>query len=158
MSVSPHHNQSNQYDYGLDDQAIKVRSAAEAKGFFLELLCPDQLWGPPSLLSSGHWGVLPPGVKCSWGMMLTTYPFQCQGHEWEALYLLFPWTSMVCSGTALHIVTTGLLRVEVKTNQHILSNQQLCELHYSISHRKKRYRNLLGPNWNNLIVIKLGNL
>jgi hypothetical protein len=24
---------------------------------------PDRLWGPPSLLSNGHWGFLSPGVK-----------------------------------------------------------------------------------------------
>jgi hypothetical protein len=45
--------------YGLDDPAIEVRSPAEAKGFFLQPLCPDRLWGPPSLLSSGYWWSLP---------------------------------------------------------------------------------------------------
>jgi hypothetical protein len=40
--------------YGLDDRAIEVRSPAEAKGFFLESLCPDLLCGPHSLLSNGH--------------------------------------------------------------------------------------------------------
>jgi hypothetical protein len=39
--------------YGLDDRAIEVRSPAEAKGFFLWPLCPDRLWGPPSLLYDG---------------------------------------------------------------------------------------------------------
>jgi hypothetical protein len=39
------------YCYGLDDWAIEVRSPGEAKGFFLQPLCPDRLWGPPSLLS-----------------------------------------------------------------------------------------------------------
>jgi hypothetical protein len=29
--------------YGLDDRAIDVRSPAEAKGFFLQPLCPDRL-------------------------------------------------------------------------------------------------------------------
>jgi hypothetical protein len=28
--------------------------------------CPDQLWGPPNLLSNGYWGALAPGVK-QWG-------------------------------------------------------------------------------------------
>jgi hypothetical protein len=31
--------------YGLHDQAIEVRSPAEAKDFFPSL-CPDRLWGP----------------------------------------------------------------------------------------------------------------
>jgi hypothetical protein len=30
-------------DYGLDDQAIEFRSRAEAKGFFLQPLCPHQV-------------------------------------------------------------------------------------------------------------------
>jgi hypothetical protein len=41
-------------DYGLDDQAIELRSPAEAKGIFLQLVCPDRLWGPPSLLYNGY--------------------------------------------------------------------------------------------------------
>jgi hypothetical protein len=41
--------------YGLEDQVIRVRSPAEARGFFSsKTLCPDQLWGPPSLLSNGY--------------------------------------------------------------------------------------------------------
>jgi hypothetical protein len=47
--------------YGLDDGAIEVRSLAEAKGFFLLPLCPDRLWGPPSLLYNGYWGYFPWG-------------------------------------------------------------------------------------------------
>jgi hypothetical protein len=50
-------------DYGLDDRAIGVRSPAGARGFFLLPLCPDRLWGPPSLLYNGYRGVLSPGVK-----------------------------------------------------------------------------------------------
>jgi hypothetical protein len=39
----------------LDNRAIKVRSPAEAKDFSSNL-CPDRLWGPPSLLYNGHRG------------------------------------------------------------------------------------------------------
>jgi hypothetical protein len=54
--------------YGLGDRAIEVRSPAEAKGFFL---CPDRLWGPPSLLYNGYWGSFPvakarPGLEADY--------------------------------------------------------------------------------------------
>jgi hypothetical protein len=47
--------------YGLQDRAIEVRSSTEAKGFFLYPLCPDRLWGPPSLLYNGYRESLPRG-------------------------------------------------------------------------------------------------
>jgi hypothetical protein len=60
--------------YGLDNRGIGVQSPAKAKGFFLEPLCPDRFWGPPSLLSNGYRvGVLSPGLKHSQGVTLTTH-------------------------------------------------------------------------------------
>jgi hypothetical protein len=47
-------------DYGLDDRAIGVRSPAGAKDFSSSL-CPDPLWGPPSLLYNGYRGSFPRG-------------------------------------------------------------------------------------------------
>jgi hypothetical protein len=47
-------------DYGLDDRVIGVRYLAEVRHFPCSL-CPDQLWGLPSLLSSGYWGSFPRG-------------------------------------------------------------------------------------------------
>jgi hypothetical protein len=44
-------------DYAVDDRAIGVRSPAEAKGFFLQSLCPDRV------LSNGYRGFFPRGVK-----------------------------------------------------------------------------------------------
>jgi hypothetical protein len=46
-------------DYGLDDRAIRVRSPAGEKDFSSILLCPDRLWGPPSLLYNGYRGSFP---------------------------------------------------------------------------------------------------
>jgi hypothetical protein len=43
--------------YGMDERAIGVRSPAEAKGIFLQPLCPDRLWSPPSLLYNGYRGL-----------------------------------------------------------------------------------------------------
>jgi hypothetical protein len=42
--------------YGLDDRAIEFRSPTEAEDFFPYPLCPDRLWGPPSLLYNGYGG------------------------------------------------------------------------------------------------------
>jgi hypothetical protein len=58
------------FGYWLDDRAIEVRSAAEAKGIFLQPLCPDRLWGPVQWVP----GVLSPGLKHGRGVSLTTHP------------------------------------------------------------------------------------
>jgi hypothetical protein len=47
-------------DYGLDDRAIGVRSPVGAKDFS-SILCPDRLWGPPSLLYNGYRVSFPQG-------------------------------------------------------------------------------------------------
>jgi hypothetical protein len=58
-------------DYGLDGRgSIPDKS----RGFFLSLLRPDRLWGPPSLLYNGYRGLFPPGVKRGRGVMLTAHP------------------------------------------------------------------------------------
>jgi hypothetical protein len=51
-------------DYGLDDRAIGVRSPAGEKDFSSNL-CPDRLWGPPSLLYNGYRGSFPRGQSVS---------------------------------------------------------------------------------------------
>jgi hypothetical protein len=48
------------------DWTTGVRSAAEAKSFSSSL-CPDQLWGPSSLLSNGYRGGPLPGGKARTG-------------------------------------------------------------------------------------------
>jgi hypothetical protein len=45
-------------DYGLDDRGS---FPGRGKGFFLCPMCPDRLWGPPSLLYNGYRGSFPRG-------------------------------------------------------------------------------------------------
>jgi hypothetical protein len=46
--------------YWLDDRTVEVRSPTEAKDFSSSL-CPDRLWGPPSLLYNGYRESFPRG-------------------------------------------------------------------------------------------------
>jgi hypothetical protein len=60
--------------YGLDDQAIEVRSLAEAKDFSSNLCIQTGALGPTQ--PSVQWipGALSLGIKCGWGVTLTTQP------------------------------------------------------------------------------------
>jgi hypothetical protein len=49
-------------DYGLDDRGS---IPGRGKGFFLYPLCPDGLWGPPSLLYNGYRGSFPGGKSAA---------------------------------------------------------------------------------------------
>jgi hypothetical protein len=42
------------------------------KRYFFSPQCPDQLWGPPTLLSSGYWGLFLQR-KSGWSMRLITH-------------------------------------------------------------------------------------
>jgi hypothetical protein len=63
--------------------------------------CPDQLWGPHSLLSHGYqWG-LSPGVKRGWSMMLITHTYLGLMLRISRSYTSPPTSaSLACSGTA----------------------------------------------------------
>jgi hypothetical protein len=74
-------------DYGLDDQGL---IPSKGKGFCFQPLRPDQLWGPPNLPSNGYQGVLPPWVKCGWGVTLTTHPHLVQRSRMSRSYTSSP--------------------------------------------------------------------
>jgi hypothetical protein len=46
--------------YGLDDRGL-IPDRGRGRGFFLQWLRPDRLWGPPSLLYNGYRGSFPRG-------------------------------------------------------------------------------------------------
>jgi hypothetical protein len=48
--------------YRLDDWGVGVWVLVGPR-IFSSPCHPDQLWGPPNLLSNGYWGALSPGVK-----------------------------------------------------------------------------------------------
>jgi hypothetical protein len=77
-----------------------VRFASQERTF----LCPDQLWGPSSLL---NWVGLP-GIKGGRGVTLTTHPIYCWGQQWVSYTSYFPWRLHGGSGTALLYSTPWL--------------------------------------------------
>jgi hypothetical protein len=46
--------------YGLDDIEVGVRVPVDSI-IFCSSRRPDRLWGPPNLLSNGHWRLFPRG-------------------------------------------------------------------------------------------------
>jgi hypothetical protein len=60
-------------DYGLDDQAIRVRSLAGAKDFSSNLCVQTGSVAHPVSCTVGPGGPFP-GAKCGRGVMLTTHP------------------------------------------------------------------------------------
>jgi hypothetical protein len=92
--------------YWLEDRAIEVRYQAEAKGIFLQPLCPDRLWGHPASCTMDT-GVLSPGQSATgvWRWPLT--PICCRGREWVgAIPPLPPNAFLACSGTVLSVYTS----------------------------------------------------
>jgi hypothetical protein len=74
-------------DYRLDD---RYSMPGRGKGFFLYHLCPDQLRGPPSLLSIWYWGSFVvgkarPGLEADQSL-----PYSAKVKNEKDLYFLSP--------------------------------------------------------------------
>jgi hypothetical protein len=80
-------------------QMIGVRSPAEAKDFFSNL-CPDRLWGPPSLMYSGYRGSFP-WDKARSRRDADHSPHLVPMSRMSRRKPLPPSATMACSGTAL---------------------------------------------------------
>jgi hypothetical protein len=78
--------------YELDDREVGVRVPVGSR-IFSSPRCPDQLWGPPNLLSSGAWGLFSGGnVAGAWSWPLTSS--YCWGQENVDLYIYSPYPFM----------------------------------------------------------------
>jgi hypothetical protein len=89
-------------DYGLDDRGSIF---GRGKGLFFSPIHPDRLWAPQSPI---QWvpGVLFPGVKCGWGVTLTTHLHLVPRSRMSRSYT----STMACSGTVLLYKRCGLAR------------------------------------------------
>jgi hypothetical protein len=86
--------------YGLDDQAIEVRSPAEAKDFSSNLCVQTGSGAHPASCTMGT-RVLSPGLKRGWGVTLTTRPHLVPRSRMRSYTSSPPSVFMACSGTAL---------------------------------------------------------
>jgi hypothetical protein len=82
--------------YRLDDRGSRVRSQARTKYLSSNLLCPDQLRGPPSLLFSGYLV-----VKRGRCVTLTTDPHLVPTSTMRSYTSSSPWSLHSGSGTVL---------------------------------------------------------
>jgi hypothetical protein len=89
------------FDYGLEDQAIRVRSPAETKDFSSIFCVQTGSEAHPESCTMGT-GVLSPGVKSGQGVTLTTHRHLVPRSGMSRSYTSYPPSaSVACSGTAL---------------------------------------------------------
>jgi hypothetical protein len=91
---------SEEKEFRLDDRGSIT---GRGKGFLLQSLCPDQLWGPPSLLYNGYQGSFP-GVKRGRSVTLTTHPNVVPRSRMRIIHLISLLAPAFSSGTTLLIL------------------------------------------------------
>jgi len=69
---------------------IEVHIPAWDWEFFFLMLCPDWLWGPPSLLSNGYRGLFSWGIKWPGQEADHSPPSNAEVKEWVELFLHSP--------------------------------------------------------------------
>jgi hypothetical protein len=102
--------------HGLDDRAVEVLSQQRQR-IFLYPLCPDRLWGPPSLLYNGYRRSFPRGWSAAeaWRWPLTPSSAEVV-NEYE-LYLLSPQASSWRVAGLLYFTFFHLLHEQVVVNE-----------------------------------------
>jgi hypothetical protein len=75
--------------YELDDWEVEVQVVVGSR-IFSSPSHPDQLWGPPNLLSNGYCGLFPQRLKLPEREANYSPPASCQGQENMDLYIHSP--------------------------------------------------------------------